>query len=100
MTKSKFKAILIVFFDINGIVKLKWVPCGENVNQHYYIEVLKRLREKIRKKGHSCGMMAALEETLHQDNVSAYTVLSVKKFLTRKNITMMGNSPHSTDLVP
>lgn len=47
---SKFKAMLIVFFDINGIVMIEWVPSGQTVNQHYYIEVLKRFREKISKK--------------------------------------------------
>jgi hypothetical protein len=37
---SKFKAILIVFFDIQGIVMAQWVPSGQMVNQQYYIEVL------------------------------------------------------------
>ena len=36
MSKSKFKAMLIVFFDINGIVMTEWVPEGQTVNQTYY----------------------------------------------------------------
>jgi len=36
----KFKAMLIVFFDIQGIVMAEWVPIGQTVNQHYDIEVL------------------------------------------------------------
>jgi hypothetical protein len=30
---SKFKTMLIVFFDILGIVMAEWVPSGETVNQ-------------------------------------------------------------------
>jgi hypothetical protein len=33
MILSKFKAILIVFFDIHGIVIAEWVPSGQAVNQ-------------------------------------------------------------------
>jgi hypothetical protein len=37
---SKFKAMLIVFFDIQGIVLAEWVPSGQTVNQPCYLEVL------------------------------------------------------------
>ena len=46
MSRSKFKAMLIVFFDIQGIVMAEWVPSGQTVNQQYYIEVLTKLRER------------------------------------------------------
>jgi Transposase. len=29
MSKSKFKAMLIIFFDISGIVMTEWVPEGQ-----------------------------------------------------------------------
>jgi hypothetical protein len=34
--------------DIRGIVHYKLVPTGQTVNQVYYLEVLKRLREKVK----------------------------------------------------
>jgi hypothetical protein len=37
--KSKFKAMMIFFFDIRGIVHVDWVPEGQTVNQFYYKEV-------------------------------------------------------------
>ncbi|GFX58090.1 putative mariner transposase [Trichonephila clavipes] len=37
MSKSKFKAMMIVFFDIHGIVYLHWVPEGQAINQRYYL---------------------------------------------------------------
>jgi len=46
----KFKAMLIVFFDIQGIVMAEWVPSGQTVNQQYYIEVLTKLLERMRRK--------------------------------------------------
>ena len=32
MSRSKFKAMLIVFFDIQGIVMAEWVTSGQMVN--------------------------------------------------------------------
>ncbi|KAJ8959220.1 hypothetical protein NQ318_022482 [Aromia moschata] len=45
MSKSKFKAMMIVYFDIRGIVYVDWVTESQTVNRHNYIEVLKALRE-------------------------------------------------------
>ena len=50
MSRSKFKAMLIVFFDIQDIVTAEWVPSGQTVNQQYYIEVLTKLHECVRRK--------------------------------------------------
>jgi len=50
MSCLKLKAMLIVFFDIQGIVMAEWVPSGHTVNSQYYIEVLTKLRERVRRK--------------------------------------------------
>lgn len=55
MSKSRFKAMMIVFFDIHGIVYLHWVPEGQTINQHYYLEVLAQLRERVKKNDPNCG---------------------------------------------
>ncbi|GFS81187.1 hypothetical protein TNCV_1224271 [Trichonephila clavipes] len=52
----------VAFFDINGIVINEGVLSGQTVNQHRYIETLKRLHEKIREKKAKvaeCWMAAA-----------------------------------------
>jgi len=36
VSPSNFMAMLIVFFDIQGIVVAEWLPSGQTVNQHYY----------------------------------------------------------------
>lgn len=40
MCLSKFKAMLIVFFDIQDVVVAEWVPSGQTINHHYCIEIL------------------------------------------------------------
>ena len=50
MSKSKFKAMMIVFFDIRGVIYIDWVPEGQTVNQVYYKNVLTTLRERVRRR--------------------------------------------------
>jgi len=42
--------MLISFFDANGIVHKEFVPPGPTVNQQFYLQVLKRLRDSVWKK--------------------------------------------------
>jgi hypothetical protein len=50
MSKSKIKTMLVVLFDIQGIIMTQSVPPGQTVNQMYYIELLTKFRGKIRRK--------------------------------------------------
>jgi len=72
---SKFKAMLIVFFDIQGIVMAEWVPSGQTVNQQYYNEVLTKLCERVRRKQPELLRNGWI---LHHDNAPAHNTLSVK----------------------
>ena len=87
--------MLIVFFDIQCIAMAEWVPSGQTVNQQYYIEVLTKLREHVRRKWPELWRN---EWILHQDNAPAHNTLSVKKFLANKNITVLEHPPYSPDL--
>ena len=82
--RLKFKAMLIVFFDIRVIVTAEWVPSGQMVNQQYYIEVLTKLCECVRRKRLELWRNRWI---LHQDNAPAHNALSVKKILANKKIT-------------
>jgi hypothetical protein len=44
------KEMLITFFDIEVIVRFEFIPQGKRVDQIYYAEILKRLRETLRRK--------------------------------------------------
>ena len=68
--------------DIRGIVQCEFVPTGQTVNQIYYLEVLKRLREKVRRKRPE--IFANNAWILHHDNAPAHTALSVREVLATK----------------
>ena len=74
--------------DIRGVVHYEFVPTGQTVNQVYYLEVLKRLREKVRRK--RPGLFVSISWILHHDNAPAHTALSVREFLATKQITCVG----------
>ncbi|UYV77103.1 hypothetical protein LAZ67_14003314 [Cordylochernes scorpioides] len=50
MIKSKLKCLHITFFDVKGLVLYEFVPEGQNINQNYYLDVLRRLREAVHQK--------------------------------------------------
>ena len=63
--------MLICFFDQKGIVHKEFVPPGHTVNAAFYVEVLKRLRENVRRKRpdqwrttHSCSTMTMRQPML------------------------------------
>ena len=86
------------FFYIRGIIHYEFVPTGQTVNQVYYLEVLKRLREKVRRKRPE--LFASNSWILRHDNTPAQTALSVREFLATKQITVLENPAYSPDLAP
>jgi len=48
--RSNIKSMLICFFDQKGIIHKEFVPPGQTVNAAFYVEVLKRLQENVRRK--------------------------------------------------
>jgi hypothetical protein len=89
--RSNIKFILIVYFDIHGIVHNEFIPPGQTVNGMFFCEVLKRPRAGIRRK-----LQDNLKKNnwvLHHDNAPAYTSPVVRQFLTSKNITVISHSP-------
>jgi hypothetical protein len=44
------KSMLIVFFDIDGLVHHEYVPRGQTVNKEFHKTVLQRLRDAVRRR--------------------------------------------------
>jgi transposase len=86
------------FFYIRGVVQHEFVPTERRVNQVYYLEVLERLLEKVRRKRPE--HFANNSWILHHDNAHAHTALSVREFLATKQITVLEHSAYSPDLAP
>ena len=54
--KSNLKSMIITLFDSKGTVHKEFVPTGQNVNSGFNCEVLRPLREKLRR--HSSPALA------------------------------------------
>jgi len=58
-SQIKCENLLICFFDIKGLVHFEFVPQGQTVNQLFYLEVIKRLRDAVQENAPNCGGQAS-----------------------------------------
>ena len=84
--------------DWKGIVHYEFVPRGETVNKHFYLNVLKRLRVAVRRKSPEAWTNNTW--MLHYDNAPAHASLLIREFLTKHETTVVPQTPYSPDLVP
>jgi hypothetical protein len=96
--RSKVKVMLIVFFDMEGIVHYEYVPQGQTVNQQLYLQVLKRLRLAVSRKRPQ--KRAAGAWVLHHDNAPAHTAHSIQVLLASHGIPVVQQPPYSPDMAP
>jgi len=96
MQKRKLKMMLICFFDQEGIVHREFVPPGMTDNADFYCDVLRRLRETVRRKRPQKWRNQNL--IIHHDNAPAYRSFKVSQFLAKNNMTVIPYPPYSPDL--
>jgi transposase len=89
--------MLIAFFDMDGVVNHEFVPPGRTVNGHFYVQVLKRLRDAVRRKRPDKWQG---EWFLHHDNAPSHRSLVVQQFLVEKSSPVITQPPYSPDLAP
>ena len=86
--------MLICFFNIKGLVHYEFVPQVQTVNQLFYLEVLKLLREAVRRKRSELWLSG--EWLLHHDSAPVHTALSVRQFRTKNVMTTASHLPPQT----
>jgi len=96
--KNKLKTMLICLFDQEGIVHREFVPHGMTVNVDFYCDVLRRLRENVRRKTPQKWQNQKL--IIHHDNAPAYRSFKFSQFLAKNSMTVVPHPPYSPDLVP
>jgi len=96
-SRSNIKVVMIVFFDLDGIVQTEFVPRNTTVNSEYYKGLLERLRNDAHRKRPEKWAYGFI---LHNDNPPCHTLLLVWQFLSNKYITVCPHPPYSPDLAP
>ena len=89
--QSKVKVMLIVFFDVEGIVHYEYIPQGQTVNQQFYLQVLKRLRLAVSRKRPQKWVAGAW--ALHHNNAPAHTAHSIQVFFQVMAFLSFSNHP-------
>ena len=89
---------MIVFIDCKDIVHNEFVPRGETVSKEFYLNVLKRLREAVRRKWPEAWTNNTYMP--HHDNAPAHKSLLIREFLTKHQMTVVPQPPYSPDLAP
>jgi histone-lysine N-methyltransferase SETMAR len=82
---------------MKGIVHFEFILQGQTVNQAYYMDILKRLREIVCRERPELWLS---DWILHHDSAPVHEALSVKQFLALKLIAEMEHPPSSPDLAP
>jgi hypothetical protein len=75
------EVMLVVFIDINGIVRAELVPVGTTVNTEYYNGLLERLRNDVRRKRSEKWKNGFM---LHHDNAPSHTSLVISQVFADK----------------
>ena len=94
-SKEQIKCMLICFMDNAGIIHKEFVAIGQMINQHFYREVLERLRKRVTQ------VRPDIKDKwmLHHENAPCHMALSNTEFL-EKSILVASEPPHSPDLSP
>ena len=88
--------MLIVFFDVRGIVHREFVPPGQTVNGQFYREVIRRLTARVRR----VRPEIADSWILHHDNAPSHTCLLVTEELAKHSRATLPQPPYSPDTAP
>jgi transposase len=97
-SRSNVKVMLIVFFYWKGIVRHEFVPRGETVNKEFYLKVMKRLREAVRRKRPEAWTNKTW--MLHHDNAPPDASLLIREFLAKQETIVVPQPLYSPDLAP
>ena len=88
--------MLIIFFDCEGVLHYEFAPRVQTINKEYYVEVLKRLRDAVRRK--RPRFWSSSDWLLHHDNAPAHSSNLVQQFLAKHKIVQLHQPPYSPDI--
>jgi hypothetical protein len=83
-------------FYSQGIVDYEFIPAGRTMNKEMYIDILRRLRDTVRRKRHKKWRTSSCFP-LH-DNAPAHRSVLVMDILAKSNVTTLEHPPYTSDL--
>src|SRR5215469_13381512 len=83
--------MLLAFFDSEGIIHHEYAPDRQTINKEFYLEVLRRLRESVRRKRPEKWRDG--DWILHHDNAPAHTSHLVQQFLAKHCTAQLQQTP-------
>jgi hypothetical protein len=90
------KVLFRVFFDQDGVVHRQLTPEGHTVNKGYYLHVLLRLRDAVRRKRAEKWSSGNWQN--QHDDAPAHTAQLVQHFLAKHEIPNVQQPAYSLDL--
>ncbi len=102
-SNSVHKTMLILFHDAYGVIHLEFLPRGETIDADFYCDVLRRLKEQIRRK--RPGLWERDDEGyrgfyLHHDNATPHTAIPTLALIGESGMNMVSHPAYSPDLAP
>ena len=90
---------MIPFFESTGMIYMHCVPTGQTVNKEYYVEVLRELRKRFRRKS-PAFFKSGQWHFHHQDNAPVHNSIVVTDYFSKMGIKAVAHPPYSPDLAP
>jgi [histone H3]-lysine36 N-dimethyltransferase SETMAR len=95
LAPSAGKVMITVFWDVQGVLLIDFLPKGETINSVRYQETLKKLAVAIRRKRPTLQNVI-----LHHDNARPHTAHATSDEIAAKGWTVLPHPPYSPDLAP
>ena len=92
------KMMLIAFFDEEGMVHHEWIPNGQGIDRHVYLNFMIQLREAVRRK--RPRQWADNSWAILHDGAPAHRADIVQQWFTRHRIEQLPHPGYSPDLSP
>ena len=86
-----------VFWDMEGIIQIDWLPQGRKINSEYFINCLKRLKESLK---HSRRGKLTRGVLLQLDNARPHTSEATVSAIRSLGFQTVQHPPYSPDLAP
>ena len=96
--RSKVKLMLTVFFGHEGVVHDNYAADSETVNRENYVEILRRLRDAVRRKRPAAWKQGDWQ--LHHVNARAQSSDLLQNFLAKLQIPLVPQPLYSLDMAP